>query len=47
MEIFLDNRLIKVESNYTIFQFCAKQEVFLPCFCYHERLSIAGNAVYA
>lgn len=27
----------------TIFQFCFKLAKFLPCFCYHELLSIAGN----
>jgi NADH dehydrogenase/NADH:ubiquinone oxidoreductase subunit G len=27
----------------TIFQFCAKIGIALPCFCYHEKLSIAGN----
>jgi NADH dehydrogenase (ubiquinone) Fe-S protein 1 len=27
----------------SIFQFCGKNNVSLPCFCYHEKLSIAGN----
>jgi NADH-quinone oxidoreductase chain G len=30
-------------NNLTIFQFCYNQKIFLPCFCYHDRLSIAGN----
>jgi len=27
----------------TIFQYCALHNIHLPCFCYHEKLSIAGN----
>lgn len=27
----------------TIFQFCLENGINLPCFCYHEKLSIAGN----
>jgi len=30
-------------NNMTIFQFCFKKGISLPCFCYHEKLSIAGN----
>jgi len=29
--------------NLTIFQYCYVQGITLPCFCYHEKLSIAGN----
>jgi NADH dehydrogenase/NADH:ubiquinone oxidoreductase subunit G len=29
--------------NLTIFQFCYNKGVTIPCFCYHEKLSIAGN----
>ena len=43
MKIWLDNRYYTVNNNYTIFQFCHLKGVNLPCFCYHERLSIAGN----
>jgi len=43
MDIWIDNRYFKVNQNYTIFQYCAKIGINLPCFCYHERLSIAGN----
>lgn len=43
MKIWVDNRYYLVNNNYTIFQFCAKIGINLPCFCYHERLSIAGN----
>jgi NADH dehydrogenase/NADH:ubiquinone oxidoreductase subunit G len=27
----------------TIFQICIKLGINIPCFCYHEKLSIAGN----
>jgi len=27
----------------TIFQFCYDTGISIPCFCYHEKLSIAGN----
>jgi len=44
MQITLDNKLYtNIDGNYTIFQFCAKQGLNLPCFCYNEKLSIAGN----
>ena len=44
MDIWIDNCFFKLKkSNYTIFQYCAKIGINLPCFCYHERLSIAGN----
>jgi NADH dehydrogenase (ubiquinone) Fe-S protein 1 len=30
-------------SNYTILQFCTINKIDIPRFCYHEKLSIAGN----
>jgi NADH-quinone oxidoreductase subunit G len=30
-------------NNLTIFQFCYNLNINLPCFCYHDKLSIAGN----
>ena len=30
-------------NNLTIFQFCYNKGITIPCFCYHEKLSIAGN----
>jgi len=36
----------KIEKNsqeLTIFQFCFLKNINLPCFCYYEKLSIAGN----
>jgi NADH-quinone oxidoreductase subunit G len=29
--------------NLTIFQYCYNKNIHIPCFCYHPRLSIAGN----
>jgi NADH-quinone oxidoreductase chain G len=43
MGILVDDRFYDFEGNNTIFQFCLKKGIDLPCFCYHERLSIAGN----
>ena len=40
------NYVIKDIENYqdmTIFQYLYNLRITLPCFCYHERLSIAGN----
>lgn len=31
------------ESDITVYQFCYNNKIYLPVFCYHERLSIAGN----
>lgn len=31
------------EFTLTIFQYCHKNNITIPCFCYHEKLSIAGN----
>ena len=34
---------IEVEDGLTVLQACEKAGVEIPRFCYHERLSIAGN----
>jgi len=39
----VDSLPTKVEKSMTIFQLCFIKKINLPCFCYHERLSIAGN----
>ena len=35
----------KEKNTYTetIFQYCYNKGIAIPCFCYHEKLSIAGN----
>jgi NADH dehydrogenase/NADH:ubiquinone oxidoreductase subunit G len=45
MNIWIDNRFynLRGNTNYTIYQYCAKLGINLPCFCYSERLSIAAN----
>lgn len=41
--INIDNIYYQYYGNYTAYQFCFKQGIILPCFCYHEKLTIAGN----
>lgn len=43
IEVFVDNQPIKVEPGITVLEACARAGVEVPRFCYHERLSIAGN----
>ena len=43
IEITIDNEKIKVEPGTTILQACQKLGIEIPIFCYHEKLSIAGN----
>ncbi len=41
--IIIDGQLVEVEPGTTILQACEMAGVEIPRFCYHERLSIAGN----
>jgi NADH-quinone oxidoreductase subunit G len=41
--IIIDGKLIEVEPGTTILQACEQAGAEIPRFCYHERLSIAGN----
>ncbi len=43
VEIFINNKLLKVESGITVLQACELAGIEIPRFCYHEKLSIAGN----
>lgn len=43
MKVVIDDIEYDVDGDYTIFQFCAEQSINIPCFCYHEKLNIAGN----
>lgn len=44
MQVYIDDVLYnKIVGNFTIYQFCFIKGINLPCFCYHEKLSIAGN----
>ena len=39
----IDNQSIEVNPNTSILQACEIAGVIIPRFCYHERLSVAGN----
>jgi NADH-quinone oxidoreductase chain G len=41
--VYVDNQLIHVLPNTSILQACEIAGVVVPRFCYHERLSVAGN----
>ena len=41
--IVIDGRAIDVDQGLTLLQACEQAGVEIPRFCYHERLSIAGN----
>ena len=42
-KIIIDNLPIEVENGLTVLQACEIAGIEIPRFCYHERLSIAGN----
>ena len=42
-QIIIDGKLIEVEPGTTLLQACEQAGAEIPRFCYHERLSIAGN----
>ena len=43
IELTINNQTIKVKSNSSILQACSSIGIELPRFCYHEKLSPAGN----
>lgn len=43
MEVFVDGESVVVPKNFTVLQACDAAGVDIPRFCYHQRLSIAGN----
>lgn len=43
VELFVDDKPVYVDPGTTVLQACAEAGVEIPRFCYHERLSIAGN----
>lgn len=43
VEVFVDDKPVLVDPGCTVLQACAEAGVEIPRFCYHERLSIAGN----
>lgn len=43
VKIFINNKQFEVPSNFTVLQACEVAGIQIPRFCYHEKLSIAGN----
>ncbi len=43
IEITINNKKYNVENNLTILQACEKADIVIPRFCYHDKLSVAGN----
>ncbi|XP_044073861.1 NADH-ubiquinone oxidoreductase 75 kDa subunit, mitochondrial-like isoform X2 [Siniperca chuatsi] len=43
LEVFVDGEPVMVEPGTTVLQTCEKVGMQIPRFCYHERLSVAGN----
>ena len=43
VKIQIDEKKIEVESGTNILQACETLGIEIPRFCYHEKLSIAGN----
>jgi NADH-quinone oxidoreductase subunit G len=42
-KLIIDGREVEVEDGITLLQACERIGIEIPRFCYHERLSIAGN----
>ena len=42
-KIVIDGKDFEVEENLSIIQACEVSGVEIPRFCYHEKLSVAGN----
>ena len=43
VKFLINNKEYISNESYTILQFCLKNAIEIPRFCFHERLSIAGN----
>ena len=42
-KVIVNNKEIEFEEGMTVLQACELAGTEIPRFCYHERLSIAGN----
>jgi len=42
-KVIIDEVELQVEGSMTLIQACEEAGIEIPRFCYHERLSIAGN----
>jgi NADH dehydrogenase (ubiquinone) Fe-S protein 1 len=43
IELFVNGKSVKIEQGAALIQACEKAGATIPRFCYHERLSVAGN----
>ncbi|KAK3588073.1 hypothetical protein CHS0354_012126 [Potamilus streckersoni] len=43
IEVFVDDKRVLVDPGTTVLQACAEAGIEIPRFCYHDRLSVAGN----
>ena len=43
VKLFVDDKEVEVTDGSTVMQACEKIGAEIPRFCFHERLSIAGN----
>ncbi|KAI9099507.1 hypothetical protein DFS34DRAFT_617795 [Phlyctochytrium arcticum] len=43
VEVFVNGKSVHIEAGAAVIQACEKAGVDIPRFCYHERLSVAGN----
>ncbi|KAI9111554.1 hypothetical protein K1719_017244 [Acacia pycnantha] len=43
LEVFIDGYPVKIPKGMIVLHTCEIAGVDIPCFCYHSRLSIAGN----
>ncbi|CAK1595863.1 unnamed protein product [Parnassius mnemosyne] len=43
INVFINGKAVTVPSYFTVLQALQRENVTTPTFCYHERLSIAGN----
>ncbi|XP_068715494.1 NADH-ubiquinone oxidoreductase 75 kDa subunit, mitochondrial-like [Montipora foliosa] len=43
IEVFVNDKSLLVDPGLTVLQACAMAGVEIPRFCYHDRLSVAGN----
>lgn len=42
-KLIIDGKEIKADPSLTLLQACEMAGAEIPRFCYHERLSVAGN----
>lgn len=43
IKVYINNKVVFVPKDITILQACELAQVEIPRFCYHEKLSVAGN----